>query len=174
MHPGDRRESTRCGVHQSFWWLLSTSYATRFLWFGGIVFRWVILPLTPHPTPSLSFCMAQIRVGLISVKLLIRPISRHAAKRLDLTGQAWVSTETTDLQPKLWIGNVPKHGAASWMESSLLHDDTRSMTRRKPLYFFTHLPRDAVIVFRGGFSVCLFYWFNFLATRCWWKFWLLT
>lgn len=126
------------------------------------------------PTPSLSFCMAQIRVGLISVKLLIRPISRHAAKRLDLTGQAWVSTETTDLQPKLWIGNVPKHGAASWMESSLLHDDTRSMTRRKPLYFFTHLPRDAVIVFRGGFSVCLFYWFNFLATRCWWKFWLLT
>lgn len=68
----------------------------------------------PHPpTPSLSFCMAQIRVGLISVKLLIRPISRHAAKRLDLTGQAWVSPETTDLQPKLWIGNVPKHGAAS-------------------------------------------------------------
>lgn len=39
--------------------------------------------------------------GLISVKLLISPISRHAAKRLDLTGQAWASTETTDLQAKL-------------------------------------------------------------------------
>lgn len=62
--------------------------------------------------------MAVIGVGLISVKLLISPISRHAAKRLDLTGQAWASSETTDLQAKLWIGSVPKPGAACWMERS--------------------------------------------------------
>jgi len=56
----------------------------------------------------ISLCMPLIEVGLISVKLLISPISRHAAKRLDLTGEAWAGSETTDLQAKLWIGSVPK------------------------------------------------------------------
>lgn len=65
----------------------------------------------------LSLCEPQIWVGLISVKLLISPISRHAAQRLDLTGEAWASTETTDLQAKLWIENVPKLGAVCWTEA---------------------------------------------------------
>ncbi len=81
-----------------------------------------------------SFARFRSGVGLISVKLLISPISRHAAKRLDLTGQAWASTETTDLQAKLWIGNVPKPGAACCMESSSLHDDTRSTSARNSTF----------------------------------------
>lgn len=68
-------------------------------------------------------CTPQIRVGLISAKLLISPISRHAAKRLDLTGRAWARTESTDLQAKLWIGNVPKPGAACWMVAACWYQE---------------------------------------------------
>lgn len=120
MHPGDRRERACCGVQQSLGRLISTPYATQFLWFWDFSGEWI--PFSCAPLRS--------RFKLISVKLLISLISRHAAKRLDLTGQAWASTETTDLQAKLRIGNFPKPGAACWMES--LHDDTRSTTARNP------------------------------------------
>lgn len=120
MHTGDRRKKARSGVQHSLWWLISTPYATQFLWFWDFSGEWF----------AFSFAPLSSGAGLISVKLLISPISRHAAKRLDLTGQAWASTETTDLQAKLWIGNVPKPGAASWVESSSLHDDTWSMIAR--------------------------------------------
>lgn len=108
-------------------------------------FRWV------------SFARLRSRLELISVKLLISLISRHAAKRLDLTGQAWASTETTDLQAKLWIGNVPKPGAACWMESSCmmipaarLQEIPHSLLTSPPatLHFnptFTVLLRDVVV-----------------------------
>lgn len=110
MHPGDRRERACCGVQQSLGWLISTPYATQFLWFRD--FSGEQIPFSCAPLRS--------RFKLISVKLLISLISRHAAKRLDLTGQAWASTETTDLQAKLRIGNFPKPGAACWMESCMM------------------------------------------------------
>lgn len=53
---------------------------------------------SPLPSHLLSRARLRSRFELISVKLLISLISRHAAKRLDLTGQAWASTETTDLR----------------------------------------------------------------------------
>lgn len=175
MHPGDRREKARSGVQQSLRWLTSTPYATQFLWFWDFSGEW--LPF--------SFARFRSGVGLISVKLLISPISRHAAKRLDLTGQAWASTETTDLQAKLWIGNGPKLGAACWIESSLLHDDNQehdceifqnSLLINSPAipHFnptFTVYPGDTVMgwsfIEQGKGS-------NFLAARCWWSFPLLT
>lgn len=103
-HHGDRRQRACSGVQQSLRWLISTPYATQFSWFRDFSGEWF---------PS-SLRTPQIRVRLISVKLLISPISRHAAKRLDLTGQTRTSTETTDLQAKLWFGNVPRFGADCW------------------------------------------------------------
>lgn len=163
MHPGDRRERACCGVRQSLGWLISTPYATQFLWFWHFSGEWA----------PLSFARLRSRLELISVKLLISLISRHAAKRLDLTGQAWASTETTDLQAKLWIGNVPKPGAACWMESSCvmipaarLQEILHSLLTSPPaiLHFnptFTVLLRDVVIgrsfKERG---------INFLTARC--------
>lgn len=171
MHPRDRRERAWCGVQQSPR-VTGTNPVCHPVLVILRFFRWASL-----------HCFARLRprFELISVKLLISLISRHAAKRLDLTGQAWASTETTALQDKLWIGNVPKPNAACWMESPWLHDDTRNSIARNPalpidqppllyctlIQTFTVLLRDVVIcrsLDEQGYS------FNFLAARCWWSF----
>lgn len=77
------------------------------------------------------------RVEVIGVKLLISLISRRAARRFDLTGEPWASSETTDLQPKLWIGDVPKLELIGG-EGASVHDDTTRSTAGDPV-----LPADS-------------------------------